>query len=50
MNDRDMSLLIAGLERRLGRLPTEEEMHDFIFGDKETREKIWNSNKKEEAK
>lgn len=46
LEDEQFMLLVMSLQARLGRLPTEEEVLDFIQGDKETREKIWNSNDK----
>lgn len=34
--------LILGLAQRFGRIPTVDELRDFIFGDDETRLLIWN--------
>ena len=42
MVDQDMKVLIAGLTDHLGRLPTEEEVYQFIFGDEKQRQEIWN--------
>lgn len=36
-HDKDMTLLILLLEKELGRLPTEDEVFEFIFGDAQTR-------------
>lgn len=35
-------LLVMTLNAKLGRLPTEEEVFDFIMGTKKDRERIWN--------
>lgn len=45
--DKDLDFLIFMLERRLGRLPTVEEVFKFIKGDEWDRLVIWNSAKKE---
>ena len=42
MDNEKFKLLVLCLQARLGRLPTEEEVLTFIWGDKETRERIWN--------
>lgn len=39
-NDK-LKLLIMSLEARLGRFPTEEEVTEFIFGNEEERQVIW---------
>lgn len=38
----DLFMIVASLQARLGRLPTEEEVIQFIFGSKDEREEIWN--------
>lgn len=40
MSDDDMTKLIAGMEKIMGRLPTEDEVKEFIFGDLETKQDI----------
>lgn len=37
-----LKLITLLLQAKLDRLPTEDELFDFIFGDSETRKKIWN--------
>ena len=37
--------LVLKLETRLGRLPTEDEVYDFITGDDDARLHIWNKTK-----
>lgn len=46
--DKDILDVIHHLEKRFGELPTENEVYGFIMGDKEERQKIWNS--REEVK
>lgn len=41
-NQQAMEELIRGLAQRFGRIPTEDEVHDFIFGDDDTRLLVWN--------
>lgn len=47
MADTHLEILIGSLTERLGRIPTEDEVMDFINGDEETRSNIWNQNIKE---
>jgi hypothetical protein len=42
-NNRNLKTLISSLWDRFGRCPTEDEVLDFIYGDQEIREQIWNS-------
>ena len=42
MSDDKLTLLIMCLQAKLGRFPTEQELLDFINGDHDTREGIWN--------
>lgn len=39
--------LIHGMTKHYGRVPTEREVHQFIFGDAETRKKMWERAKDE---
>jgi len=41
-SDEQFKMLVMGLEAKLGRLPTEDEVVAFIFGTEEERRKIWN--------
>jgi hypothetical protein len=43
LNNDNLKRLILSLRARFGRLPTEDEVLDFINGDQERREQIWNS-------
>ena len=47
MADADLLLktLVTALQAKLGRLPTEDEVMAFIYGEKAEREAIWNSQK-----
>lgn len=36
-----MLTLIRRLSYRLGRVPTDDEVHDFIFGDEAARSAVW---------
>lgn len=36
----DMISLVLGMKEQMGRFPTEEEIHRFIFGDEATRAQI----------
>jgi hypothetical protein len=38
-----IELITRSLHTRLDRLPTEDEVYDFITGDHETRMRIWNA-------
>ena len=40
--DGRLLLIVISLQARLGRMPTEQEVIDFIFGDDDTRSNIWN--------
>lgn len=40
--DDKLKLIVLSLHARLGRLPTEDELIDFVNGDSTTRETIWN--------
>lgn len=40
-----MKALVKNLEERFGRLPTEDEVYDFITGDYDARLHIWNTKK-----
>lgn len=40
--DSQLKTLVMALRARLGRLPTEEELLGFIYGDHATREALWN--------
>lgn len=42
-NDDKLKLLVLTLQAKLGRLPTESEIVNFIFGDKDTRKIIWDN-------
>lgn len=33
--------VIAGLQKRFGRLPTDQEVYRFVWGDAASRERIW---------
>jgi len=46
--DLKLQLLVSSLHARLGRLPSEDEVVTFVFGDSATREAIWNSVEKEQ--
>lgn len=39
----NLGYVIDQLAERLKRLPTEQEVYDFIMGDKEQRMQIWNA-------
>lgn len=41
-SDEELTNLVVALEARLGRYPTEEEVINFINGDEETKNAIWN--------
>ena len=41
-NDEKFTTLIKALHAKLGRLPTEDEVIQFIFGDQQMREEVWN--------
>lgn len=38
-----IDMLIMALTARFGTLPTEDEVYAFIFGDKDERQRVWNS-------
>ena len=40
--DGRLLLIVISLQARLGRMPTEQEVIDFVFGDDDTRSNIWN--------
>ena len=40
-----MLTLIRRLSYRLGRVPTDDEVHDFIFGDEAARNAVWGQTK-----
>jgi len=40
--DSKLKLFVMALTAKFGRLPTDDEVHGYIFGDSETRKKIWN--------
>ena len=40
--DGRLLLIVISLQARLGRMPTEQEVTDFVFGDDDTRSNIWN--------
>jgi hypothetical protein len=42
MSDQQMRTVVEALAERFGRLPTDEEVMDFLFGDEEKRLAIWN--------
>lgn len=35
--------VIAGLQKRFGRLPTDQEVYRFVWGDPASRERIWDN-------
>lgn len=41
-SDEDLTRILDLMTIRLGRLPTEDEVIDFIMGDIKTKEGIWN--------
>lgn len=41
-NHKAMEELIRALAQRFGRPPTKDEVRDFIFGDDDTRQLVWN--------
>lgn len=47
MSDSVLTMLVGTLAARFGRLPTEDEVVEFINGDQETRDRIWNTEIKE---
>ena len=42
---KNLEKIISDLWDRLDREPTEDEVYDFIFGDDNARQTIWNKNK-----
>lgn len=42
LQDERFKLLVMSLQARFGRLPTEDEVIDFINGNEEERQAIWN--------
>ena len=47
-NDK-MRIVVLTLEKRLGRMPTEEEVKTFIFGSRAERQALWADNTKENS-
>lgn len=43
-----MLTLIRRLSYRLGRVPTDDEVHDFIFGDEAARNAVWGQTNSED--
>jgi len=41
--DRKIGIVVDALAKRFGRLPSEDEVYGFVFGDKHARYEIWNS-------
>lgn len=41
MIDEDLTKVIEGLQARFGRLPTDNEVYNFVWGTAATRQSIW---------
>lgn len=49
-DNENLEKLIKGMTKHFGRVPTEQEVHQFIFGDAKTREAMWERAKRENVK
>lgn len=49
-SETNLQLLILDLYEQFGRMPTEDEVYDFIFGGNDLRMMIWNQAKEQDER